>query len=171
MFVTIQTFSKSSFSLSLIGQGSKQNFLSFSLKFLQEFLTSKAGKTFLPFLFHLFSCFMHFGKILNLRKIGVFVDFNLFFQNWSLGFCYGMLLNCSLVFNLINLLNWEKLNFLGLETTRIGDFVQLSIIWWNWLVRLTNLIIIICSLSCVLINCLVCWNLWKWVFKIWGFWI
>ena len=40
-------------------------------------------------------CFMHFGKISNLRKIGLFVDFNLFFQNWSLGFCYGMLLNWS----------------------------------------------------------------------------
>ena len=75
-----------------------------SLKFFARFLPSKAGKTFLPLLFHLFSCFMHFGKISNLRKIGVFVDFNLFFQNWSLGFCYRMLLNCSLVFNLINLL-------------------------------------------------------------------
>ena len=97
-------FKKFSLSLSSIDQGSKQNFLSFSLKFLQGFFTSKAGKTFLPLLFHLFSCFMHFGKISNLRKIGVFVDFNLFFQNWSLGFCYRMLLNCSLVFNLINLL-------------------------------------------------------------------
>ena len=34
--------------------------LSFSLKFLQGFLSSKAGKTFIPFLFHLFSSFMHF---------------------------------------------------------------------------------------------------------------
>ena len=51
---------KSYFSLSSIGQDSKQDFLSFSLKFLQGFLSSKVGKTFLPFIFHLFSCFMHF---------------------------------------------------------------------------------------------------------------
>ena len=137
MFVTIQVFSKSSFSLSSIGQDSKQIFLSFSLKFLQGFLTSKASKTFLPFLFHLFSCLMYFFSTFwenfEPKQNWGFCWFQSFLSKWSLGFCYGMLLNCSLVFNLINLLNWEKLNFLGLETTRIGDFIQLSIIWWNWL--------------------------------------
>ena len=72
-------------------------------------------------------------------------------------------------FNLINLLNWEKLNFLGLETTWIRDFVQLSIILWNWLVWLIELVIIFCYLSCVMINWSICWDFWKWVFKIWGF--
>ena len=44
--------------------------------------------------FHLsciFSCIL--WKVLNLWKIGVFGVFNQFFQNCSLGFCYGMLLN------------------------------------------------------------------------------
>ena len=165
-----------SLSLSSIGQGSKQNFLSFSFKFLQGFLTFKASKKFLPFLFHLFSCFMHFflilfGKISNLRKIGVFIDFNIFFQNWLLGFCYEMLLNWSWWFNLINLFNWGKLNFLGLGTTQIWDFVQLSIILWNWLVWLIELVIILCYLSYVMINWSFCWDFWKWVFKFWGFFL
>ena len=74
VFVTIQTFQKFFLSLSSFGQGSKKNFLSFSFKFLQGFLTSKAGKTFLPFLFHLFFMFhafifILFGKISKLRKI------------------------------------------------------------------------------------------------------
>ena len=43
--------------------------LSFSLKFLQGFLSSKAGKTFLPLLFHLFSCFMHFRENVEPMKI------------------------------------------------------------------------------------------------------
>ena len=64
--------------------------------------------------FHVSCIFFHaFWEILVPMKI------------W--GFCCGMLLNWSLWFDLINLMNWEKLNFLGLETTRIGDFVQLSI--------------------------------------------
>ena len=67
------------------------------------------------------------------------------------------------------MLNWEKLNFLGLETTWIGDFVQLSIILWNWLVWLIKLVIIFCYLSCVMINWSFCWDFWKWVFKIWFF--
>ena len=33
---------------------------------------------------------------------------------------------------------WEKLEILGLETTRFGVFVQLSLIWWNWLARLID---------------------------------
>ena len=34
-------------------------FLSFSSKIFARFFSSKVGKTFLPFLLHLFSCFMH----------------------------------------------------------------------------------------------------------------
>ena len=137
MFVTIQVFQKVlSLSLQLVKIQSNF-FCHFPSNFFKGFWLLKPVRPFCPSFFIYFhvSCifFLHFGKISNLRKIGVFVDFNLFFQNWSLGFYYGMLLNCSLVFNLINLLNWENLNFLGLETTRIGDFIQLSIIWWNWL--------------------------------------
>ena len=67
-------------------------------------------------------------------------------------------------------MNWENLNFLRLETTRIGSFVQLSINWWNWLVWLIDLVIIFYYLTCVMINLSICWDFWKWVFKIWGFW-
>ena len=56
--------------------------------------------------------------------------------------------------NLINLMICEKLEFIGLETTRFGNFVQLCLIWWNWLVRLIHLIIIMCYLSCVIVNLL-----------------
>ena len=66
-------------------------------------------------------------------------------------------------------MNWEKLKFLGLETTRIWDFVQLSINWWNWLVLLIHFVIIYCYLTCVMINLSIFWDFWKWVFKIWGF--
>ena len=72
-------------------------FFRFSLKNFQGFLSSTAGKTFYPSFFihfHLsciFSCIL--WKVLNLWKIGVFGVFNQFFQNCSLGFCYGMLLN------------------------------------------------------------------------------
>ena len=66
-------------------------------------------------------------------------------------------------------MNWEKLKFLVFETTWIGDFVQLSLIWWNWLVLLHHFIIIYYFLTCVMINWLICWNFWKWVFKIWVF--
>ena len=48
------------FSLYSIGLRFKARFLSFSSKFLQGFLSSKAGKTFIPLLFHLFSCFHAF---------------------------------------------------------------------------------------------------------------
>ena len=44
-------------SLSLTWQGSTEDFLSFSTKFFARFLSPKAGKTFIPFLLHLFSCF------------------------------------------------------------------------------------------------------------------
>ena len=66
-------------------------------------------------------------------------------------------------------MNWEKLNFLGLEITRIWDFVQLSINLWNWLVLLIHFVIIYCYLTYVMINWSICWDFWKWVFKIWGF--
>ena len=84
-FLTFITFSKlfKHFSLSLwLVKVSKQIFVVFP-RFFCKFLFSKAGKTFIPFLFIYFlvSCIfvMHFGKISNLRKFGVFVDLILFF--------------------------------------------------------------------------------------------
>ena len=120
-------------------------------------------------MFHaFFSCI--FGKILDLWKFGDFGVLNLFFHNWSLGFCCGMLLHWSWWINLINLLIWGKLNFSRVWNCSNWGFVQLSIMWWNWLVGLINLIIIYCDISCVIINWSNCWIFWKWVFKIWGFW-
>ena len=57
-FVTFKLFQKL-FSLYSIGPRLLARFLSFSLKFLQVFLSSYTGKTLLPFLFHLFSFFLH----------------------------------------------------------------------------------------------------------------
>ena len=111
------------------------NFCHFPSNLLQGFCLLRPVRPFYPSFFsyfHFFSCIL--GRNLNLWKFGVFIVFNLFFQNWSMVFCCGMILIWSLWFNLIKLMNWEKLDFLGLETTRIGDCVQLSINWWNWLV-------------------------------------
>ena len=46
--------------LSLFDRSKGQSKIFFIFKFLQGFLSSKAGKTFVPLIFHLFSCFMHF---------------------------------------------------------------------------------------------------------------
>ena len=53
------TFSNFPLSLSLspTWQGSTEDFLSFSAKLFARFFSPKAGKTFIPFLLHLFSCF------------------------------------------------------------------------------------------------------------------
>ena len=59
-------FFQNSFSLYSIGPRVKARFLSFSTKFLQGFLSSKAGKTFIPLIFLLFSVFMHFGRAFGL---------------------------------------------------------------------------------------------------------
>ena len=69
------------------------------------------------------------GKFLNLCKFGIFVDSSQIFWNWSMGFCYWMLWTWSCWFNLINLVNFEKLIFLGLVCIQIGDFVQLGPNW------------------------------------------
>ena len=59
MFCHFQTFSKH-FSLSLQSvKASKQFFLSFSFEIFARFFSSKASKTLLAFLSHLFSVFMH----------------------------------------------------------------------------------------------------------------
>ena len=60
MFFIIQIFFQNSFSLYSIGPRVKTRFLSFSTKFLQGFLSSKASKSFIPLFFLLFSVFMHF---------------------------------------------------------------------------------------------------------------
>ena len=54
------THSKHFFKLSSLSptwQGSTEDFLSFSTKFFARFFSPKAGKTFLPLLLFLFSCF------------------------------------------------------------------------------------------------------------------
>ena len=53
-------FFQNSFSPYSIGPRVKASFLSCSTKILQGFLSSKAGKTFIPLIFLLFSDFMHF---------------------------------------------------------------------------------------------------------------
>ena len=148
-----QKFQKAIRSLSSTDPDSKTNFLLFSLNLSQRFLSSSTGKTILSFLFWFNLIFHAFkGKILNLWDFGVFGIFNDFFQNWSMGFYCWMILTWSSWFNLINLINWEKLEFLGFETTQIGDFDQLSLNWWNWLVLLIHFVIIYCYLTCVMIN-------------------
>ena len=132
-------FFKSSFSLSSIGQDSKQYFCHFPSKIFKGFCLLRLIRPFYPSFFIYFLSFMCFGENFKPMKIGVFGVFNLFFQNWSLGFCYGMLLNWSLWFNLINLLNWKKLNFLGLKLPELGILFNWALIyeiglfgWLNW---------------------------------------
>ena len=83
-------FFQSSFSLSLIGPRVKARFFSFSTKFLQGFLSSKANKTFIPLLFLLFSIFMHFchafGVIFKPKGNWVFWWFKLFLWKLFNGF-------------------------------------------------------------------------------------
>ena len=137
-------------------KGSKQDFCCFPPKVLQGFLSTRPLRLFCPFFFiyFMFSCIKSciLGKISNLLDFGIFVDSSHFSWNWSMGFCYKLLYNWSWWFNLINLVNCEKLKILGFESTRFGDFVQLGLIWWNWLVELIYLIIIWCYLSCLMIN-------------------
>ena len=71
-------------------------FLSFSTILFARFFSPKAGKTFIPFLLHLFSLFMHqimhyMGNFEPIKIFGVFDESSLFFHNWSMGFCWGML--------------------------------------------------------------------------------
>ena len=81
---SLSNFFKTLFSLSSIGQGFKSLFLLFSLKFLQGFLSSKAGKTFLPllfsfiFMFHaLFHAFQ--GECQTYENLGfLLISFNSF---------------------------------------------------------------------------------------------
>ena len=72
---------------------------------------------------------MHICEILNLRIFGIFCCFKPFLSKLISGFfVVGCYKHDRSGLNLINLLNWENLEFLGLETTRIGDFVQLGLI-------------------------------------------
>ena len=57
---SLSNFFKTLFSLSLVGQGFQSLFLSFSSNFFKGFCPLRPIKTFIPFLFHLFSSFMHF---------------------------------------------------------------------------------------------------------------
>ena len=59
VFYTISNFFKTLFSLIRSVKATKAIFLSVSSKSFARFFSSKTGKTFLSFLFHLFSCFMH----------------------------------------------------------------------------------------------------------------
>ena len=116
------------------------------------------------------------GKNSNQWIFENFNDSSYFSWNWSMGFCYKMLYNCSWWFNLINLVICEKLKILGLEWIRIGVFVQSDLNWQNWLVWLFDLIITTCYLSCIMIYLVKLLNFSNWVFQIfgffkfWGFW-
>ena len=57
--MSLSNYFKHLFSLYSIGQGYQSNFLLFSSEIFARFFSSKVGMTFLPFLLHLFSCFMH----------------------------------------------------------------------------------------------------------------
>ena len=85
MFITFSTFSKAVLSL-FNWLRSQFNFLLFSLEFFARFLSSKVDKTFLPLLFHLFSCFMHFGDNFKPMKFWDFCWFKLFLWKLINGF-------------------------------------------------------------------------------------
>ena len=127
---------------------------------MQGFLTSKANKTFLPFLFHLFSCFMHFFSCI-LGNIGTYE--NLGFLLWD-------------VIKLILVIWFDQFDELGkIKISRSWNYSN-----WRFssiehkLMKLAYLIDkfdhYICYLTCLMINWSICWDFWKWVFKIWGFW-
>ena len=110
-----------------------QFFVVFDLSFCKVFLSQGQYVLFtLPFAFYfMFSCknSWFLGKFSNLCKFGIFDDSSHIFWNWSMGFCSWMLWTWSWWFNLINLVNFEKLKFLGLVCIRIGNFVQLGPNW------------------------------------------
>ena len=85
VFFIIQIFSKT-FSLSLFDRSKSSQLLSFSLKLFQRFLSFKAGKTLLPLLFHLFSCFLHFREKFEPMKIWGFWCFQSFLSKLINGF-------------------------------------------------------------------------------------
>ena len=170
MFLTISKLFRKLFVSLLSTDPAQVIFCRFPSNFLHGFCLLVLVRLFFPFFFSLISFFMHLKEIFGLHKFGVFDVLVNFFHNWSMGFCCWMILTCSSWFNLINLMNWEKLKFIGLENTWIWDFIQLSIHWWNWLVLLINFINIYCYLTYVMIIWSICWDFWKWVFKIWGFW-
>ena len=121
------------FSLSIwLGQGLISIFCRFRPFFLQGFPLPRLVSPFYPSfcIFHV-SCINSWflGKFSNLCKIEISNDSSQIFWNWSMGFCSWMLWTWSWWFNLINLLNFEKLKFLGLVCIRIGDFVQLGPNW------------------------------------------
>ena len=86
MFRHFKTFSKILFSLHLISPRFLEIFLSFSSKFLQGFLSSYIGKTFLPFFFILFSLFMHLRDIFGPWKFWGFWWFKFFLSQLINGF-------------------------------------------------------------------------------------
>ena len=79
-------FFQNSFSFYLINLSVKARFLLFSSKFFRGFLSSKVGKMFLPLLFHLFSCFMHFRENVEPKGNWDFWWFKLFLWKLINGF-------------------------------------------------------------------------------------
>ena len=75
------------------------NFLLFSSDLFARFFSPKAGKTILPFLFHLFSSFMHFCHAYSgnfePKEFGVFVDLKPFLSR---------LINRFLLWDAINMI-------------------------------------------------------------------
>ena len=74
----------------------QSNFLLFSTILFARFFSPMASKTFIPFILNLFSLFMHqimhyLGNFEPMKFLGFFDELSLFFHNWSMDFCWGML--------------------------------------------------------------------------------
>ena len=112
VFFIIQTFFKTLI-LSLFDRSKGQNkiFVVFDQIFFKGFCHLRPVRPLYPSFFIYFHVSCILGRMLNLWKFGDFDNLSLFFHNWLMGFCCGMLLNFSLVFNSINLMNWENFNF------------------------------------------------------------
>ena len=86
--LTFQKVFKNSLSIQLV-KAQIKFFLSFSANSFARFFSSKADKTLLPFLLHLFSSFMHFlGKFRTYKFLGVFWWFKIVFFRLINGFLF-----------------------------------------------------------------------------------
>ena len=94
VFKHCSNFSKHFLSIQLV-KASNQFFCCFPPIFLQGFSLPRPVGPYYPsfFIYFQVSCIsvMHIWEISNLRNFGFFIDLSIFFQNWLMGFCCGML--------------------------------------------------------------------------------
>ena len=117
-------------SLSDLTRLHRRFFVVFDLIFAR-FFSHKAGKTFIPFLLFLFSCFHalfhafkgYFQTFLNLG----FLLIHCYFSEWSLGFVGILLYTWLLLVNLINLGFYEELKILGFILNSIWRFCSIGL--------------------------------------------